>query len=124
MQRNYYNQKKLLHRTFTIIPIPAAVYNASEMILTFNKGEKLLMLDPVPLDVNLQGKQQGEQEFVLLVQAPGSILIDLIGHVFYDISNPFACNWALDRSGVENIIIRLIPLPFSIVHKSNVLNVE
>lgn len=82
------------------------------------------MLDPVPLDVDLQCKQQGEQEFVLLIQAPGSILIDLIGHVFYDISNSFACNWALDRPGVENIEIRLIPLPFSIVHKSNILNVE
>lgn len=61
---------------------------------------------------------------MLLVQASDSILIDFIGHVFYDISNSFACNWALDRPGVENIKIRLIPLPFSIVRKSNVLNVE
>lgn len=61
------------------------------------------MLDPIPLEVDLQGKQQGEQEFVLFVQPSGSVLIDLVGHVFNDISNPLACNWALDRPGVENI---------------------
>lgn len=103
MQGNCYNQKKILNRTFPIIPTPALVYNAFNGILTFNKGEKFLMLDSVPLDVNLQSKQQGEQEFVLLVQAPGSILIDLVGHVFDDIGNSFACNWALDRPGVGNI---------------------
>lgn len=27
---------------------------------TFNKGEKLFVLDSVPLDVDLQGKKQGE----------------------------------------------------------------
>lgn len=125
MQRNYYNQKKLLHRTFTIIPLPAAVYNALEAVynaldvtLTFNKGDKLLMLDPVPLDVNLQCEQQGEQEFVILVQAPDRILIDLIGHVLYDISNSFACDWALDGPGVENIESDSSPCPFQLYIKA------
>ena len=103
MQGNCYNQKKIVNGTFPIIPTPAPVYNAFKVILTFNKGEKFLMLDSVPLDVNLQGKQQGEQEFVHLVQAPGSILIDLVGHVFDDIGNSFASNRALDRPGVEHI---------------------
>lgn len=40
---------------------------------------------------------------MLLIQAPGSILINLVGHVLDDISNPLACNWALDRPGEENI---------------------
>lgn len=75
----------------------------STIILTFNKGEKLFMLDSVPLDVDLQGKQQGEQEFVFLIQAPGCILINLISHMLNDISNPLARNWALDRPGGENV---------------------
>lgn len=61
------------------------------------------MLDSVPLDVDLQGKQQGEQEFVFLIQAPGCILINLISHMLNDISNPLARNWALDRPGGENV---------------------
>lgn len=75
----------------------------SSLILTFNKREKLFMLDLVPLDVNLQGKQQREQEFVLLIQPPGCVLKNLVGHVLNDISDPLACNWALDRPGGESI---------------------
>ena len=75
----------------------------SSLLLTFNKCEKLFMLDLVPLDVNLQGKQQREQEFVLLIQPPGCVLKNLVGHVLNDISDPLACNWALDRPGGESI---------------------
>ena len=75
----------------------------SSHILTFNKGEKLFVLDSVPLDVNLQGKQQREQEFVLLIQPPGCVLKNLVGHVLNDISDPLACNWALDRPGEDSI---------------------
>lgn len=82
------------------------------------------MLDSVPLDVDLKGKQQGEQEFVLFIQPPGSVFINLIGHVLDDISNPLACYWALDRPGGENIYIRLISLPFSTVHKNDIFNRE
>lgn len=74
----------------------------SIVILTFNEGEKLFMLDSVPLDVDLQGEQQGEQELVFFIQAPGRILMNLIGHMLNDISNPLARNWAFDRPGGGN----------------------
>ncbi len=52
------------------------------------------MLDLVALHVDLQRQQQSEEELVLLVQAPGRILIHLKGHKVYDVGDAFAGDWA------------------------------
>lgn len=48
------------------------------------------MFDPVALHINLQRQQQSEEELVLLVQAPCSVLIHLKGHKLYDVGDAFA----------------------------------
>lgn len=55
------------------------------------------MLYSVALHVDLERKQQREKELVLLVQASGCIFVHVIGHIFNNIANPFACNWTLCR---------------------------
>lgn len=62
--------------------------------LTFDECEELLMLDLVALHVDLQRQQQSEEELVLLIQAPCSILIHLKGHKLYDVGDAFAGDWA------------------------------
>lgn len=57
------------------------------------------MLHPVPLEVDLQGKQEGEQELVFLIQPTGSVLVHLIGHVLDDAGNPLAGDGTSDGPG-------------------------
>lgn len=63
--------------------------------LTFNKGQELLMFDPVALHVDLESEQKGEQELVFFIQTPSCVLVHLKGHVLDDFGDPFACNWTL-----------------------------
>lgn len=54
-------KKKIIsHKTFKEFLHLDPCAMLSIVILTFDKGEKLFMLHSVPLDVDLQGKQQGE----------------------------------------------------------------
>lgn len=48
------------------------------------------MFDPAALHVNLQRQQQGEEELVFFVQAPGRVLEHLKGHELYDVGDAFA----------------------------------
>lgn len=63
--------------------------------LTFNKGQELLMFDPVALHVDLESEQQGEQELVFFIQTPSCVHVHLKGHVLDDFGDPLACNWTL-----------------------------
>lgn len=68
---------------------------SQEGVLTFYEGQELFVFDPVALHVDLESEQQGEQEFVLFIQAPSCVLVHLKGHVLNDVGNPLACNWTL-----------------------------
>lgn len=67
----------------------------SGWFLTFNKGQELLVFDPVALHVDLESEQQGEQELVFFIQTPSCVPVHLKGHVLDDVSDPLACNWTL-----------------------------
>lgn len=67
----------------------------SGWFLTFNKGQELLVFDPVALHVDLESEKQGEQELVFFIQTPSCVLVHLEGHVLDDVGDPLACNWTL-----------------------------
>lgn len=67
------------------------------MILTLDESEELFVFDFIVLHVNFQRQQQGEEELVLLKQAPRCILENLKGHVFYDVGYAFAGDWVFSR---------------------------
>lgn len=86
----------IVSRTFAVLGKCCAV-NTGDLILTFDESEELFMFDFIVLHVNLQRQQQGEQELMLLKQAPRCILKNLKGHIFYDVGYTFACDWVFDR---------------------------
>ena len=57
------------------------------------------MLDLVALKVNLQGQQQGEGQFVGLIQTTHSVAEDLIRHVLNDVLDSLLGDRRLLRSG-------------------------
>lgn len=62
---------------------------------TFDEREELLVFEPASLHVDLQRQQQGEEELVLLVQAPCRVPVHLEGHELYDVGDAFAGDGAL-----------------------------
>lgn len=65
---------------------------------TFNEGKKLCVFHTVTLHVDLQRQQEGKQEFVLLIQTPGCVLVHLKGHVLNDVRYSLAGNWTFGWS--------------------------
>lgn len=54
----------------------------SDTHLTFDENLKLVVLDFVTLQVNLEGQQECEDELVVFVQAPHSVSKYLKGQIF------------------------------------------
>lgn len=71
--------------------------------LTFNKSHELIMFDLVALKVDLQGQQQGEGQFVSLIQTTHGIAEDLKGHVLNDVLDSLLGNGRLLRSGTRRV---------------------
>ena len=60
-------------------------------VYTFDKSLKLVVADVAQLLVDLQSKQQGKEELVILVQAAAGILEDLISQELDDVGD--ALGW-------------------------------
>ena len=51
------------------------------------------MLYISPLDINLESKEESEEELVVLIQSSTGVLEDKQGQVLYDVVNTLGCNW-------------------------------
>lgn len=65
---------------------------------TFNESLKLSVLDRASLEINLQGHEQHEQEFVVFIQTSDRICENFIGQILNNICNSLLRQWRLFRS--------------------------
>ena len=65
--------------------------------LTLDQNIELVRLDPLGVEVNLQGQQQSEHELVLLIKTSDRIAETLIGQSVNHIGDPLARDWRFDR---------------------------
>ena len=82
--------KKKYHQTLHIYDLWR---HSNTKHFTFNEALEFFHPESSPLQLNLQGHQDGKQELVFFKQTSGSVRKHLKCEVLYDVVDSLCCDW-------------------------------